>query len=56
MTVGGAKIPVRVAEVTEVNELIRRFRFVRSLLRHPGARALLPLNDIALADHHQSTR
>ena len=29
MTVGGAKIPVRVAEVTEVNELIRRIRFVR---------------------------
>ena len=29
MSVGAAKIPVRVAEVTEVNALIRRFRFVR---------------------------
>lgn len=29
MTVGGAKIPVCVAEVTEVNELIRRIRFER---------------------------
>lgn len=29
MSVGGAKIPVRVAEVTEVNDLIRRIRFER---------------------------
>jgi len=29
MTAGSAKIPVRVAEVVEVNSLIKRFRFVR---------------------------
>lgn len=29
MSVGAPKIPVRVAEVTEVNELIKRLRFVR---------------------------
>lgn len=29
MTAGGAKIPVRVAEVVEVNDLIRRLRLVR---------------------------
>ena len=29
MSVGAPKIPVRVAEVVQVNDLIKRFRFVR---------------------------